>query len=394
MHEIAPKVKLKSVTTVSGAGTTNGTFGGASISTANGGVSKNSYLVEENFFQELSVNNVSGNTDITEYPYLSRNADYVGRDTVILTRGEYKKQLNLTFSTSVGEDVKQVTGINENETYLRYSYEWLAAKHAAGGSAAVYSGAIRNDSCWLAGENLTGIPYSNSTGDAQRNGVLIAPRYLAGVNHWPLAVGATVTFKKSDGSDVTRTVVGASETGTGAGDLRICVLDSDVPEGIKIYPVAGRWIANAVSAGSYFNTFWQFCGVFINRNRDASFIHKCDYEILPWSKNSHTIAGVVVTDAITTTYLDAAWSGNKLPEFNSLSSIRIDTYYGDSGSGILVKVASGLAALSVFSSPQGGPFFDEAYTNALIASARLDAISRGNGTPTLQTVTVAPDPTA
>jgi len=150
---------------------------------------------------------------------------------------------------------------------------------------------------------------------------------------------------------------------------------------------------NAVSAGSFFNTHVQSCGVFINRNRDASFVHKCDYENLPWPKHSYTIDGISVTDALTVLYFDALWSGNKLPEFLALSDFRIDPNYGDSGAGILVKVTSGLAAASVFTSGLAGPFLDEEITNACIASARLDAISRGNGTPALQTVTVAPDPT-
>jgi len=394
MSEMAPKVHLRNnIVVASGGSTTAATFEGADISVTTDATLKNTYFVEEDFLQELTVSNASGNTDITGYPTLARNDDYEGLDEVILNRGDYKKRLNLNFATYTGPDVKQVTGITEDETYLRYSYEWLAALINAGGDSAVYSGASRNAECWLAGEDLTGIPYWNSSGGPQRNGVLIASRYLAGANHWPIAVGATVVFKKSDGSNVTRTVIGASEIGTGAGDLRICVLDSDVPAGIKVYPVAGRWLMNAVSADSYFDVFHQYCGIFINRNRDASFIHHCAYEAFSKPKSSHIIGGVAVTDAVTTIMLDAAWPINKLPEFLALYSKRIDPNYGDSGSGILVRVASGLAAASVFTSGNGGPFFDEAYVNACIASARLDAIARGT-TPPLQTVTVATDPTA
>jgi hypothetical protein len=391
MTDMAPKVHLRMGYAVTGGSSTPGTYEGADISTKTGATLKNFYYVEDDFLHEYTVTNASGNTDISAYPTLTRSADYEGTDVVMLTRGSYQKRLNLNFTTDSGADVKQVTGITEADTYLRYAYEWLTAKS---GDAAVYSGTTRNEDCWLDGEDLTGVPYSNSaSGNHERGGALIARRYLAGVNHFPIAVGSTVTFKTSTGADVTRTVIGASETGTGAGDLRICVLDSDLPETIKSYPVAGRWLAKATgSEPGYFETVTQYCGVFINRNRDASFVHKCDHSSLQWPKVNHTIAGISVANALTTFYIDAAFAENKLPEFLALSSIRIPPNYGDSGSAILVPVADGLAIASVFTSGSGGPFFDEAYVNACIVSARLDAISRG-ATPPLQTVTVATDPT-
>lgn len=393
MTAMAPKVHLRTGYAVTGGISTSGTFEGATIATKTGATLKNFYIVEDDFLHDYTVSNASGNTDITAHPTLTRADDYEGADVVTLTRGSYKKQLNLNFTTDTGADAKQVTGITEADTYLRYSYEWLAALHAAGGNAAVYSGATRNAECWLAGEDLTGIPYSNTSLGAQGNGVPIASQYLAGVNHWPIQVGAEVTWKLADGSDVKRTVIGVSETGTGAGDLRIAALSSPLPAGIKVYPVAGRWLAKATgSAPGYFDTVTQYCGVFINRNRDVSFVHKCDHSSLPWPKVNHTIASTSITNAMTTFYIDAAFPENKLPEFSALSSIRIDPNYGDSGAAILVKVAGGLAAASVFTSGTGGPFFDEVYINACIASARLDAIARGNGTPALQTVTVAPSP--
>lgn len=78
--------------------------------------------------------------------------------------------------------------------------------------------------------------------------------------------------------------------------------------------------------------------------------------------------------------------------FLALYSKRIEPNYGDSGSAILAPVEGGLAAVATFGSPQGAPFLDEAFVNACIVSARLDAISRGVTLP-LQTVTVAPNPT-
>lgn len=390
MTEMSPQVRLRSSNVVSSGGSAaTSTFGGATITTTTGATLKNVYFAEESFFQQLTAANDSGNTDLTDFPNLTRVGNYTGTDEVILSRGIYKKKLLLNYQTLGGEAVKAATGIDAAETYLRYCYEWLAAKS---GTAAVYSGEDRDAGCWLADEDLTGIPYSNSTGGAQRNGVLIADNYLAGAHHWPIAVGATVTFKKADGSDVTRTVIGVSETGVGPGDLRICALSGTNPAGIKVYPVASRWVMGAVSNGASWDIAPQYCAVFINRNRDASFIHECFPEALSYAKKTATIGGVTVTDFLFDARLDAAWPENKLPEFLALSTKRIDPNYGDSGSGILVPVAGGLAAVATFGSPQGAPFLDEAFVNACIASARLDAIERGT-TPPLQTVTVAPDPT-
>lgn len=388
--ETAPQVRLRSSNVVSSGGSvTSSTFKSAAISTTTGATLRNVYRIEEDFLQELTVSNTSGNTDLADYPNLTRVGNYDGMDEVILSRGDYKRRLSLNYQTFTGEVVQAATGITEAESYLRYSYEWLAAKS---GTAAVYSGATRNAGCWLAGEDLTGIPYSNSTGGAQRNGVLIADNYLAGAHHWPIAVGATVTFKKADGTDVTRTVVGVSETGSGAGDLRICALSGTNPTGIKVYPVAGRWVMGAVSNGANWDLAPQYCAMFINRNRDASFIHECVTEFLPYAKQTATIGGVTVTDFLFNARLDAGFPENKLPEFLALYSKRIEPNYGDSGSGILVPVDGGLAAVATFGSPQGAPFLDEAFVNACIVSARLDAILRGT-TPPLQTVTVAADPT-
>lgn len=390
MSEVAPRVYLRRVLAATVGSTSTETFGGALITIRDGGTAKNSYIVEEDFFQELIVSNDSGNTDISEYPILTRVADYEGEDVVILQRGKYKKRLNLEFLTYVANDIIESSEIDPADSYLRYSYEWLAAKS---GVAAVYSGGNRNEGCWLSDEDLTGIPYSNTTGGPQRNGLLIADNYLAGANHYPIAVGANVTFKKADNTEVTRTVIGVSETGTGAGDLRICALSGTNPAGVKVYPVAGRWLLNAVSDGNNFNTYQQLFGVFVNRNRDASFLHLCHPFNVPRAKESCTIAGIAVTDVMTDMTFDALTPLWRVEEYATLSSLRINPNYGDSGSGILVPVASGLAAASVFSSGIGGPFFDEDFVNACIASARLDAISRGHASTPLQTVTVATDPT-
>lgn len=393
MRDVSPQVELaQSNVVISGGSVATTTFLGAEITTTISASFRNVYQVKEDFFQQITAANSSGNTNVSDYPILQRVGNYNGPDEVTLERGNYKKRLTLNFSTFTGATIKQSSAIAAAETYLRYSYEWLAAKIVAGGAAAVYSGASRNAGCWLAGEDLTGIPFSNSTGGAQRNGVLIANNYLAGAHHWPIEVGATVTFKKADGSDVTRTVVGVSETGPGPGDLRICALSGTNPAGIKVYPVAGRWIMGAISSGANWDISPQYCGIFINRNRDASFIHECFPESVSYAKKTATIGGVTVSNFLFDARLDAAWASNKLPEFLALYSKRIDPSYGDSGSAILVPVTGGLAAVATFGSPQGAPFLDEYFVNACIVSARLDAISRGT-TPPLQTVTVAPDPT-
>lgn len=373
--EVAPQVHLRNRLDVTGSEPVTDTFRNAEITIIDGGTAVNYYFVEEDFFQDLTVSNESGNSDISGYPTIRRNDSYEGEDSILLQRGDFKRRLNLAYSTQSADGAKASTGIADGDNYLRYSTEWLAS--VIDGNSAVYSGTSRNPSCWLAGEDLTGIPYSNTSGGSQKNSGMISPRHLPGVKHFQMEVGTVLTFP--DGS--TRTIIGVSDP---VGDALMYLINADISAGTKVYPVPGRWLFITSESGVSFTTASQFVGVFVNRNRDASFVRVCDYE----SDSSPKIDGDGFADCATTIRFDALWPEQIIPEFSSLSAYRIAPNTGDSGSAIFFKVADGLALGAVFTSGLGGPFMDEDFANALIVSADSNA-----GISTGYTVTVSPDPT-
>jgi hypothetical protein len=382
--ETAPNVILRRRPVDPTGSATASDFRGAEIETYSGGEASFSYYVDEQTLQTNIVSNASGNTDISAYPLLTRVGDFDGMDTVLLTRGDFTRPLNLNFETTPISNAKSSVGITVAETYLRHSFEWLADMLDTQGEAAVYTGATRNAECWL-DEDLTGIPYSNSSGGAQKNSAMITPRHLPGVLHYSMAVGDSVTFP--DGS--VRTIIGVSTSTAATGDALMYAISAAVTAGTKVYPVAGRWLFVTDENGT-FETSSQFVGVYVNRNRDASFVRVCDYE----SSNYAKVTGDGFADCITTIRFNALWPEQILPEFTAYDSYRIAPDTGDSGSAIFVPVADGLALASCFTSPLAGPFWDEDFVNALIVSANDDAVANGFTRPTDYTVTVAADPTA
>jgi hypothetical protein len=382
--EIAPQVHLEQSSVTTGGTTTPGTFRNAQIATITGSTAKNYYYVSEDFFQTLTKTNASGNSNIANYPTITRNGVFQGTDTVLLQRGDYIRQLNLNYTTITGATEVISTGIASGSNYLRYSTEWLAS--VINGNSSVYSGTSLNPSCWLAGEDLTGIPYSNTDGGqygGQKNSGMITPRHLPGVEHFKMSVGTVLTF--SDGS--TRTIIGRSAP---YGDALMYVLNADVSAGTKVYPVPGRWLFNISESGGLFTQASQFVAVRVDQFRIASFLRVCDFE-------SGTVLGSSGPGFTNCPYeirVDAWFDEQIIPQFTAMSAFYHDVISGDSGSAIFFKVASGLTLGSVFTTPLSGPFMDENFANALIVGANDNAVANGHARPTDYTVTVAPDPTA
>jgi hypothetical protein len=379
--EIAPQVHLEQSYVTTGGTSTAGTFRNAQITTITGSTAKNFYFVSEDFIQTLTKTNASGNSNIADYPTITRNGVFQGTDTVLLQRGDYIRQLNLNYTTITGNSVVSSTGIVSGSNYLRYSTEWLAS--VINGNSSVYSGTSLNPSCWLAGEDLTGIPYSNTNGGGQKNSGMITPRHLPGVEHFKMDVGTVLTF--SDGS--TRTIIGRSAPYQ---DALMYVLNANVSAGTKVYPVPGRWLFNISESGGLFTQASQFVGVFVNQFRIASFVRVCDFE----SGTVQSSSGIGFTNCPYEIRFDAFFPDQIIPQFSAMSSFYYRAVLGDSGSAIFFKVASGLALGSVFTTLQSGPFMDEDFANALIISANDNAVANGHARPTDYTVTVAPDPTA
>ena len=90
---------------------------------------------------------------------------------------------------------------------------------------------VRNPLNWCADIDLTCISPWNSVGTHQRAGVLITPRHIVLAQHYPLADGTTIRFVADDNTVVTRTVTNSLQIATT--DMRVSILDSDVPESIS-----------------------------------------------------------------------------------------------------------------------------------------------------------------
>jgi len=94
---------------------------------------------------------------------------------------------------------------------------------------------VRNPGVWTGDLDWTGVDAYNSTGGNQRGGMLISPRHFLMANHYHISNGALVVFVDNDNNVITRTMGDSLQiAGT---DLRVGILDSDVPEEIAFYRV-------------------------------------------------------------------------------------------------------------------------------------------------------------
>lgn len=95
---------------------------------------------------------------------------------------------------------------------------------------------VRNSNLWCADIDLTCCSPWNSYDGAKRAGTLISPRHVAMAHHYYVPNGATMRFVEADGTVVSRTITASERVGS---DIRIGVLNSDVPESIgfaKVLP--------------------------------------------------------------------------------------------------------------------------------------------------------------
>lgn len=114
------------------------------------------------------------------------------------------------------------------------------------------SGTTRNPNVWTGAYDITGIMQHNTTGgnNGHRGATLISPRHVYMAGHFPVAVGATITWVKSDNTTVQRTLSAVENLpavlyqGQITGDLyyrspdiQIGLLSSDVPSGITFYKI-------------------------------------------------------------------------------------------------------------------------------------------------------------
>lgn len=109
---------------------------------------------------------------------------------------------------------------------------------------------VRNPDVWCSDLDLTCISPWNSRGAHTRAGTLITKDAIIHAEHYPLSIGNTVRFVTTDNDVVDRTIsaignIGPSNANDGyATDLRVAVLDSEVPSGIVPCKVAASGISD------------------------------------------------------------------------------------------------------------------------------------------------------
>ncbi|MGB7157114.1 MAG: hypothetical protein WBD40_03545 [Tepidisphaeraceae bacterium] len=102
---------------------------------------------------------------------------------------------------------------------------------------------VRNASAWCADLDLTCISPWNGSGGVRQAGTLVSPRHLVNAEHYPYGPGTVVRFVTHGNQVFSRTVTAAVNVGppnsTDAydSDVRVCLLDSDVPASISFAKV-------------------------------------------------------------------------------------------------------------------------------------------------------------
>ncbi len=114
---------------------------------------------------------------------------------------------------------------------------------------------VRNTNVWSnqdADIDWTGISPWNQPNDGysshyQKGGTLISPRHVILANHWYMPNGSRLAFVTNTNEIVYRTLSDSMQVGST--DLRIGILDSDVPDSITYYPIIGSSTLAAVLGG-------------------------------------------------------------------------------------------------------------------------------------------------
>jgi len=101
----------------------------------------------------------------------------------------------------------------------------------------------RNPDFWLNDIDFTGNSVSNSRQGRRRAGSLVTKRHIIMAAHFPLHAGDVVWFTDNDNNTISRTILSAMNHPNWVGgpnydyDLRIALLDEDVPNSISYFEV-------------------------------------------------------------------------------------------------------------------------------------------------------------
>lgn len=381
--------------------------------------------------------------DLSEWPLVKRAADYTANQGTIEYRkggARYRRDYRVGNIGTLA-DLYYTTAVKAG-TMLEYFHNLVITAASAPGkddfffrtkstgvpvqitSGTMYQTVEPNPNCWVSQWDLTGVPIwlsagSGGGGGPNHGGVPITSRHFVEAEHYHSPVGTEWKWMLADGSLVSRTSIGVNARPAGVdqaqtqwlneipGDIRIHTLNAPLPAGVKVYPIVGPWARIHKTTGSPSTSYpWQtpvsyyhpLVGFYLDQRRRAWFMGRYDFDAV--YSVCHAIAeinwnGTPIALNYTTTGLGGgAVEGALKTQIDATGRMRLGIS-GDSGSALLVPLNStDLALLTCLTVPGGGPCYEEARMNLLIASADADAIARGNlASPTGLTVSVAADPT-
>ncbi|MBK1883654.1 hypothetical protein JIN85_14630 [Luteolibacter pohnpeiensis] len=214
----------------------------------------------------------------------------------------------------------------------------------------------RSLNCWLT-MILTGVSPWNSTFAGDMGYTAITPRHIITANHFPQLSIFSLRFVTADNVVVTRTCISSIQIGTS--DIRIYILDEDLPETIspvKIAPGNLNSLIPTTRSGKGIIPVLAF-----NQDEDA------------------LILGMYKTS-------DTSFSYNKNAGSDSRNEFAKSIIPGDSGNPVFLIINNEPALISTFHTTASGPLIPAYISEINNAIATLDA---GQGISTGYSVTVA-----
>jgi hypothetical protein len=384
----------------------------------------------------------AGSVDFSQFPTIRAAAGFTGSAKVILTGSRATRKSDaLIFSplTNVGVkgyDDGDITLVNG--TYAKYSINKviaLADSLPNNKFLAVVNGVIVR-------QNLAQFPHQHVTGTAVAQNVdgvnrlagyrpsAITKRHVVHCGHYGgLPIGRKLYFLPADnGPLVERTIVGGTNfaqltdldtlpipVGLSAGkwDFEMCILNADLPDSIKPYPIAYSAIDPILSSNSsevtvcsqfgsiiLFHNDGHFAVSFANNLSDLTRRQSVNY-LFDNPRFGLVFDGLPLTSSTCQLTSTGNYSSYLFDSFNrgdlnylypAEAKFHHWPYAGDSGSPMLLPVGANEFALNGFVSTYANP--DAATYNALIQRVDARAVAANQITaPTGYTVRVATAPT-
>lgn len=202
-------------------------------------------ILQENYFQPITLSSESPNilvspsisgiaTYVSDGPCILKAQSLDGETSLIKVQSSSSNNTVETFQSWASGSLahhctNQIDTLIANKTALNVftTTNWSARPATF----------IRNSDCWANGIDLScASPWNNENGSLYA-GTLISPRHVVFCDHasfYPKN-GKTITFVSPSNQEVTRTIVNSVRAGDP--DIRVALLDSDVPNSITFAKV-------------------------------------------------------------------------------------------------------------------------------------------------------------